>query len=162
MSHFTREEDQKRREIELLTDRELEVKIEVLESTLEELERSKDQLCPEELQSLKESYLAQQFTAQETLAKRKGDSKRIICPHCSSKTSAITKKCSHCGKDLPYCIVCLHSLGKGTNVRMCPHCKSLAHSQHFEDWLAKSSFCPYCKQKIEGKLEIALLETVKE
>lgn len=160
MSHF--EMDKERRNLELLTNEELEIKLKILESTLEELEQRKDQLNEEEYQTIKNDLFTQEFAILELLETRKGARKKIICPYCSSPTSANENKCSSCNKTLPYCIICLHRLGKGTIISICPYCQSIAHAKHFQEWLQKSPICPKCRRSINKKLPQTALETIQE
>jgi len=157
--YFDHEISQERRMFKLLTDKELEIKIKVLNSTLGILEQNKEDLAEKEYEAIKSDYLAQLFASEELLEKRKGKGKKIICPYCSTKNPSIQRKCKKCGEELPYCIICLNSLGKGTEVSICPHCSSFAHKNHFRDWLEKTNTCPYCKKKIRKKLETTILES---
>jgi len=158
--YFQHEISQERRMLELLTDKELEIKIEVLKSTLKILEEQREGLTEEEFETIKGDYLKQLFTTEELLAKRTGKSAKIICPYCQTENYPRQRTCKKCGKELPYCIICLNSLGVGAAISLCPHCHSLAHENHFRDWLEKTSICPYCKKKIKGKPETTTLEAV--
>ncbi len=158
--YFDHEVLHERRMFELLTDKELEIKIEVLNATLRILEQNKDSLTEKEFEEIKSDHLSQLFATEQLLAKRKGKGKKVICPYCQTINNSIRRKCKKCGKELPYCIVCLNSLGKGTEVSICPHCSSFAHVHHFRDWLEKTSICPYCKKKIRKVLETTILESL--
>lgn len=160
--YFDHEIIQERRMFKLLTDKELEIKIEVLNSTLEMLEQTKKDIPKKEYELIKSDYLAQLFSSEKLLEQRKGKGQSIICPHCSAKNSSVIRKCKKCGKELPYCIICLSSIGKGTEIGICPHCSSFAHANHFKDWLEKTNTCPYCKKKIRKELETTVLESTKK
>ncbi|NHJ40590.1 MAG: hypothetical protein FK731_11205 [Asgard group archaeon] len=151
---------QDRRMFELLTDKELEIKIEVLNSTLKMLEQEKDRLKEKEYEEIRSKYLSELFASKQLLVKRKGKIKHIICPKCKSKNSSIQRKCKKCGSDLPYCIVCLNTLGKGDEISICPHCSNVAHANHFKDWLKKTATCPLCKKKIKKELVVTILESM--
>ncbi len=156
--YFDHEVLKERRMFELLTDTELEIKIEVLQSTLEILDHTKENLSKEEYEKIKSDYLTQLFATKELLAKRKGKGTKIYCPYCGALNSTLQRSCKKCGKKLPYCIVCLNTIGKGTTVSICPHCQSLAHDYHFKEWLKKTAICPYCKKKIKQELKTTKLE----
>ncbi|MCF2144180.1 MAG: hypothetical protein K9W42_10800 [Candidatus Heimdallarchaeota archaeon] len=158
--YFDHEVLKERRMFELLTDTELEIKIEVLQSTLEILDQTKENLSEEEYEKIKSNYLTQLFATKELLAKRKGKGTKIYCPYCGATNSTLQRSCKKCGKKLPYCIVCLNTIGKGTTVSICPHCQSLAHDYHFKEWLKKTSICPYCKKKVKQELKTMKLETI--
>ena len=83
----------KDKKVNLLTDREIEVKIEVLKSTLELLEEEKKTLSKKDYESIKNDYLMQLISAEQILANRSGKFKRIICPHCGTKNSSIEQYC---------------------------------------------------------------------
>ncbi|MBD3189671.1 MAG: hypothetical protein GF308_03460 [Candidatus Heimdallarchaeota archaeon] len=159
-SHF--EIGKERRNLELLTNEELDIKLKILESTLEELEQRKNQLSEEEYQTIKNDLLKQEFAILELLETRKGDRKKVICPYCASPTSASEDKCSSCQKTLPYCVICLHRLGQGATISICPHCQSIAHAKHFQEWLQKNPICPKCRRSIKKELPQTTLETIKE
>ncbi len=157
LENIQKEDPRKQREIELLTDKELLVKQEVITSTLDLLEQEKQNIPEKEYEQIKNENLTALFTSKNVLEKRKGLAKQVICPYCQEKNSSIQEFCKSCNKALPYCIVCLNSLGVGEQIKTCPHCKSVAHSKHFDDWLSKSKNCPYCKREIkEGLVETTL------
>jgi hypothetical protein len=158
--YFDHEILQERRMFELLTDKELEIKINVLNSTLKMLEQEKKGLTEKEFEEIKSNYLSELFASEQLLAKRKGMVKNIICPNCKAKNSSIKRKCRKCEQDLPFCIVCLNSLGKGDEISICPHCSNMAHTDHFKSWLEKTATCPYCKKKIKKELDVTILESV--
>ena len=150
------------KKVNLLTDKEIEVKIEVLKSTLELLEEEKKTLSKKDYTTIKNDHLMQLMTAEQILTKRRGKFKRIICPHCGTKNSSVEQYCTKCKNQLPYCIVCSKSIGVGEEVSICPHCKSFAHADHFTQWLDKTDICPYCKEKIKKKLEIDVIEKIRK
>ncbi|MHA1557142.1 MAG: hypothetical protein ACTSPM_09445 [Candidatus Heimdallarchaeota archaeon] len=150
----------KDKKVKLLTDREIEVKMEVLNSTLRLLEEEKKSLSKKDFESIKNDYLMQLMGAEQVLTKRRGSFKRITCPTCGTKNSSIKQYCKKCKNQLPYCIVCLSSIGVGTEVIICPHCQSFGHAEHFTQWLEKTDICPYCKEKISKKLEPDIVEKI--
>ncbi|MHA1221479.1 MAG: hypothetical protein ACTSQB_07075, partial [Candidatus Heimdallarchaeota archaeon] len=152
LSTIQKKGSREHREIELLTDKELEVKIEVIDSALEMLEEEKQNISKKDYQEIKRENLTVLFATKKALEKRKGTFKKITCPYCQAKNSTIQEHCKKCNKELPYCIVCLNSIGQGEQVSICPHCQSFAHAGHFKEWLKKSTLCPYCKRKIKGTL----------
>ena len=158
--YFDHEVTQEKRMFKLLTDKELEIKIEVLKSTLEVLEENKKDLEKKEYEAIKTDYLAQLFASEQLLEKRKGKGKSIVCPYCSAKNHSVLRKCKKCGEELPYCIICLNSIGKGLEISVCPHCASFAHKNHFAAWLEKTNICPYCKKKIKRELKTTILESL--
>lgn len=153
---------QERRMFELLTDKELEIKIEVLNSTLKMLEQEKEGLREKEYEEIRNKYLSELFASKQLLVKRKGKVKHIICPSCQTKNSTIQRKCKKCAQELPFCIVCLNSLGKGDKISVCPNCSNIAHSDHFKSWLEKTATCPFCKKKIKKELDVTTLESVSK
>ncbi|NHJ49266.1 MAG: hypothetical protein FK733_15870 [Asgard group archaeon] len=163
LSNIHQKDKSKNREIGLSTDKELELKLEVLNNTLDMLEQEKNNLSDEEYKKIKSEHLAQLSAAKKALHKRRGISKQIICPYCQNSNSPISDTCKECKNELPYCIVCLNSIGVGEKVSICPHCKSYAHAKHFKDWLDETKTCPYCKRKIRKQLNETVLELmVKE
>ncbi len=148
--------------MKLLTDKELEVKIEVLNSTLEILDEEKEQMSKDEYEKIRTDYFKQLFSAKQFLSKRKGGSITIKCPYCKTKNSSILQYCKKCKNELPYCFVCLNSIGLGTEVSICPHCEGFGHAEHFSMWLEKSDLCPYCKKEIEEQLEVTVMESMKK
>ncbi|MHA1185621.1 MAG: zinc ribbon domain-containing protein [Candidatus Heimdallarchaeota archaeon] len=158
--YFDHEIIQERRMFKLLTDKELEIKIKVLNSTLEVLEENKEDLTKKEYEAIKTDYIAQLFASEQLLEKRKGKGKSIVCPYCSAKNPSVLRKCKKCGEELPYCIICLNSIGKGIEISVCPHCASFAHKNHFAAWLEKTNICPYCKKKIKKELKTTILESL--
>ncbi|TFG01569.1 MAG: hypothetical protein EU542_06730 [Promethearchaeota archaeon] len=161
-NHFQKQDLEAIRELELLTDKELEVKIEVIESTLNLLEEDKT-LPAKEKKQLKENYLKKLLTAEQTLKKRKSASKTIVCPYCNNETSLIKRTCSQCGAELPLCMICLNAIGVNEEIKVCPHCRNIAHAEHFDTWLEKSNHCPVCKKRIEKNLtKIAITDKKME
>ncbi|HUT82531.1 MAG TPA: zinc ribbon domain-containing protein [Candidatus Bathyarchaeia archaeon] len=158
VKNIQKDDPRKQREIELLTDKELLVKQEVITSTLDLLEQEKQNIPEKEYQKIKNENLSALFTTKNVLEKRKGLTKQVICPNCQAKNSSIQEFCKNCNKELPYCIVCLNSLGVGNHIKTCPHCQSIAHSNHFDDWLTKSKNCPYCKREIKDELVEIILK----
>ncbi|MHA1309212.1 MAG: RING finger domain-containing protein, partial [Candidatus Heimdallarchaeota archaeon] len=77
-----------------------------------------------------------------------------------AKNPSVLRKCKKCGEELPYCIICLNSIGKGLEINVCPHCGSFAHKDHFATWLEKTNICPYCKKKIKKELKTTVLESL--
>lgn len=150
----------KDKKVELLTDREIEVKIEVLNSTLKLLEEEKKSISKRDFETIKNEYLMQLMGAKQVLTKRRGSFKRITCPNCGTKNSSIKQYCKKCKNQLPYCIICLSSIGVGTEVIICPHCQSFAHVEHFLQWLEKTDICPYCREKISKKLVPDVIEKI--
>ncbi len=150
----------KDKRVELLTDREIEVKIEVLNSIMKLLEEEKKSISKKDFEKIKNDYLMQLMGAEQVLTKRRGSFKRITCPNCGAMNSSIVQYCKKCKNQLPYCIVCLSSIGVGTEVIVCPHCESFAHAEHFSQWLEKTDICPYCKEKISKKLETDVIEKI--
>jgi hypothetical protein len=150
--------DAENREIGLSTDKELELRLEVLNNTLDMLEREKGNLSEDEYKRIKKENQNQLIDTKKILDKRRGKSKQIICPYCQNPCSSITDSCKICKNKLPYCIVCLNSIGVGEKVNICPHCKSYAHADHFIEWLKETKSCPYCKHKIRRKLDEISLE----
>jgi hypothetical protein len=146
----------------LSTDKELELKLEVLNNTLEMLEQEKDNLSEEEYKKIKKDNQSQLIATKKVLDKRRGISKQIICPYCQKSCSPIVKTCNFCKNTLPYCIVCLNSIGVGDEVSICPHCHSYAHAVHIKEWLEESKTCPYCKRKIRRQLDERPLETISK
>ena len=160
VNQLKKEGEREVRKLELLTDKELEVKIEVVKSTLEVLDKEKESLTKKEFDSIKDSYYSELIRAEQVLNKRKElSSNKIVCPFCQTKNSPISKKCKSCKNDLPYCIVCLNSVGVGEEISICPSCSSVAHSEHFEKWLENSESCPYCKRTIKKELEKIKMES---
>jgi hypothetical protein len=158
--HFRKEDLEFIREFELLTDQELVLKIEVIESTLNLLEKDKT-LSAKDKKQLKENYLKKLLTAEQTLKKRKSVSKTIVCSYCKNETSLIKRACSQCGADLPLCMICLNAIGVNEKIKVCPHCKNIAHADHFDAWLEKSNHCPVCKKKIKkNPKEITLTDKI--
>ena len=163
VNQLKKEGEREVRKLELLTDKELEVKIEVIKSTLEVLEKERSSLTKKEFDEIKDSYYSELIRAEQVLNKRKeSSSSKIICPFCQTKNSPISKKCKSCKNDLPYCIVCLNSIGVGEEISICPSCSSVAHSEHFEQWLENSETCPYCKHNIKKKLEKIKMESASK
>ncbi|MBD3192772.1 MAG: hypothetical protein GF308_19185 [Candidatus Heimdallarchaeota archaeon] len=148
MSHFDQRVSDDIRELELLTDKELKVKIEVFQTTLDMLDKD-ETLASDEKERLKEDFLKQLFAAQQTLDKRTGSSKTITCPQCKKKTSMIKRTCNNCGADLPFCMVCLNAIGLNEEIKICPHCQNIAHVEHFNSWLEKAKHCPICKKRLQ-------------
>jgi hypothetical protein len=162
ISTIQKEDTREHREIELLTDKELEVKIEVLNSTLDFLEREKQNIPVAEYQEIRTKNLTILFAAKKALEKRTGKTKSIICPFCLQKSSTTHESCNNCKQELPYCIVCLSNLGKDDEISICPHCQSLAHAKHFREWIEKSATCPYCRREIKKQLTETILEQISK
>ncbi|NHJ04780.1 MAG: hypothetical protein EAX90_08150 [Candidatus Heimdallarchaeota archaeon] len=162
ISHLEKEVEKEVRKLELLTDKELEVKIDVLKSTLQMLGKEKNSIPKDEFEAIKSDYYSQLIRTEQALDKRKGVKLKVICPHCQQKNSSISKNCKSCNNILPYCIVCLNSLGIGEKISICPHCNSVAHANHFEKWLENSETCPYCKKIITRKLEIIAMDKISK
>lgn len=162
ISNIHKEDSREHREIELLTDKELEVKINVLKTTLDALEKEKQSLTDEDYLEIKSTNLALLFASESALERRKGAIVQIICPYCQEKNSSVLETCKKCENELPYCIVCSKSLSQGEQISVCPHCQSFAHSKHFKEWLVQSDTCPYCRRKIKGHLAKTILEQISK
>jgi len=156
--HFEDEDSLKGKEQELLTDKELEVKLQSIGSLLEEIEQSKDLMSDEEYFEVKNQFLAEQIMVKHTLDKRKGDTKSIICPKCSKSTSSIKKTCQQCHEDLPICLICYNSISKGAEVSLCTHCETIFHTKHIKDWLQNSDQCPYCRKSLNKDIQSSILD----
>jgi hypothetical protein len=152
--------DEDLRDLELLTDRELAIKNEVIDGLLEELEQEKQELSDEDYQRIRSNYLTQQFSINKILERRNSGGKMIDCPYCQQEISSIARKCPHCKNKLPICMICLNVIGHNTKVKSCPHCLSVAHIAHFDNWLQKSNHCPYCKKELNKEIDIQLINQI--
>ncbi len=73
---------------------------------------------------------------------------KLRCPSCQRIIRKSEDLCSKCGKGLSRCTVCHKVIDPDDDYIQCPHCMSLAHRDHLEEWLQIKPVCPYCQNQI--------------
>ena len=71
------------------------------------------------------------------------------CLNCGAVIKEETSlHCSYCGVEHQRCPICHRFVTANQALLQCPHCKTLGHANEMQEWVQKSSKCPYCGQTL--------------
>lgn len=89
------------------------------------------------------------------------DGNTFLCANCGEKISTILEKCPKCN-EMFLCSICKLAIRETENIKKCPYCGSICHSDHFSLWLTTTKKCPKCLVKLELKDVITVILVKKK
>jgi len=85
-------------------------------------------------------------------------SKKFICSNCGMPINPDDTVCPTCNQEILRCAVCKLPISFGEEAAKCSLCGSVAHLNHFQEWVKIKGKCPTCQKKIplEGIIPLSM------
>jgi DNA-binding transcriptional regulator GbsR (MarR family) len=146
--------------LEDFTDEELSLRAQKLQKELELIQEKydDDQLSVEDFYS-KRQQLKEELGIVKGMIKERRERNRTPCFYCKKDIEdSSQKKCEHCHKKIPLCIVCDRGIFANEPAVQCPFCNDMAHTVHFQEWLRNTGKCPKCKTSLRPEQLLPIKE----